>query len=291
MGAFPSCCCPERKVAKNPLLTHSKPHPQYNGQSLHTPQERSLSTTRHHRDQGTHENNGNNNILATRPTTSRSSCSSKSTPAPDNVPAQQNGSTTLSFRDTNEQDNANAPDVPANTAPQPKTWPRKGTADLIWSKRQQQPTQRIQCANDITFGQWAATNQWRQFQVSHYDWWMFPWLAHSSDSMRSQEYSVRSGDMYDLIMRPEFVPNVAASVRHLVAANEHGFNPVTANTVHPARRSKIVGSLAFMHKVALASDQPLSLTTQLVESRELIENTFGVVSDVYWAEHIDYPPT
>lgn len=65
------------------------------------------------------------------------------------------------------------------------------------------------------FERWAANGQWAQIHHRHYDWWMFPIPAPSSDGLK---WTVYAGDIAELKADEAYVRDYLRGVALLMAA-------------------------------------------------------------------------
>lgn len=70
-----------------------------------------------------------------------------------------------------------------------------------------------QAAQLSLFEQWAGNNDWQQFHLSHYDWWMFP---YSQPSQFGFAYVVYEKEIQALIQDPDYVSNYLRGVELLL---------------------------------------------------------------------------
>jgi len=57
--------------------------------------------------------------------------------------------------------------------------------------------------------EWVLNNDWQKFQVSHFDWWMFPF---SKPSQYGFAYTVYESEIQTLKQDPEFIKNYLRGV-------------------------------------------------------------------------------
>lgn len=174
-----------------------------------------------------------------------------------------------------------------------KTLPRLGSRDIILKTRAD-----VVRPSDVTFIKWKQDHAFDRFLKEHFDWWMFPWRAAETDSATSLQFSVLPGDIADLLLSTEapeaaldpllpFTKRFAQSTNALFdALRIGGIDPVSG--AHPARRSKIYGSLFFFEDTArflgLRAD-----AEAFAELRAEFVRLFGEVEEQWYASHIQAP--
>jgi hypothetical protein len=177
------------------------------------------------------------------------------------------------------------------------SWRRLGTARRILAARAH-PTQ----PSDVTFAEVAKHGTYGNFAFWHFDWWMFPWFAGSNGSSTAIEYSVREGDIADLLHSPPapivagspplaFTQRYLQSFNHLMDAKRlHAHDGVTGPGIHPARKVKIFASLLSFENVAVA----LGLADEAAQYRLAREEYVRLypLKDAdrrYWESHVVQP--
>lgn len=65
------------------------------------------------------------------------------------------------------------------------------------------------------FERWAANGQWGRIHHSHYDWWMFPIPAPSSDGLK---WTVYAGDIAELKADEAYVRDYLRGVALLMSS-------------------------------------------------------------------------
>ena len=79
------------------------------------------------------------------------------------------------------------------------------------------------------FEEWVEKKDWRQFHVSHYDWWMFP---YSKPGRLGYAYVVYESEIHDLKLDPDFIQNYLRGVELLLLS--WGWNLQKENLItHP----------------------------------------------------------